>query len=180
VAAAFAVTAGGYPDRFSIGAAATAEDVRAVDIAVMPQGRGLPPGRGTWASGKKVYETYCAACHGLDLLGVKNLADMPSGAALRLIGGRGTLTSARPVLTVESYWPYATTLYDYIRRAMPFNAPGSLSNDDVYAISAYILAEAKIIDKRAVMDANTLAKVVMPNHDGFVADPRPERFKAQP
>jgi hypothetical protein len=102
---------------------------------------------------------------------------MPSGAALRLIGGRGTLTSQKPIVTVESYWPYATTLFDYIRRAMPYMAPGSLSADDIYAVSAYILAEGKIIDKSTVLDAESLPKVAMPNRDGFIPDPRPELFK---
>ena len=102
---------------------------------------------------------------------------MPSGGALRLVGGRGTLASAIPVVTVESYWPYATTLFDYIRRAMPFSAPGSLSNDEVYAVTAYILAEGNIIDKATVIDAETLPKVQMPNRDGFIPDPRPELFK---
>jgi S-disulfanyl-L-cysteine oxidoreductase SoxD len=97
-----------------------------------------------------MYETACAACHGADLKGVTGLPDMPSGAALRLIGGRGTLASSNPVVTVESYWPYATTLFDYIRRAMPFSAPGSLSNDEGYAVTAYILAESNIIDKTTV------------------------------
>ena len=87
------------------------------------------------------------------------------------------MASANPVLTVESYWPYATTLFDYIRRAMPFSAPGSLSNDEVYAVTAYILAEGNIIEKATVIDAETLLKVQMPNRDGFVPDPRPELFK---
>ena len=102
---------------------------------------------------------------------------MPSGTALRLIGGRGTLTSMNPVVTVESYWPYATTLFDYIRRAMPYSAPGSLSNDEVYAVTGYILAEDNIIDKAAVIDAEMLPKVQMPNRDGFIPDPRPELFR---
>jgi cytochrome c len=102
---------------------------------------------------------------------------MPSGAALRLIGGRGTLTNQKPIVTVESYWPYATILFDYTRRAMPFTAPGTLSADDIYAVSAYILAEANIIDKGMVLDSQTLPKVQMPNRDGFVPDPRPEIFK---
>jgi S-disulfanyl-L-cysteine oxidoreductase SoxD len=108
---------------------------------------------------------------------VAGLQDMPSGAALRLIGGRGTLASKNPVLTVESYWPYATTLFDYVRRAMPFTAPGSLTNDEVYAVAAYILAEAKIIDTSTILDAQTLPKLQMPNRDGFIPDPRPELFK---
>ena len=127
-------------------------------IAIPADGKGLPPGSGNYAKGKQVYETACAACHGADLKGVAGLPDMPSGAALRLVGGRGTLTSQKPIVTVESYWPYATTLFDYIRRAMPYTAPGSLSADEIYAVSAYILAEAKIIDKSAVLDAKSLAK----------------------
>jgi len=124
-----------------------------------------------------VYETACAACHGANLQGVAGLPNMPAGAALRLIGGRGTLTTKNPVMTVESYWPYATTLFDYVRRAMPFQAPGSLTADEIYAVLAYILAEGNIIDKAAVLDAETLPRVQMPNRDGFIPDPRPELFK---
>ena len=102
---------------------------------------------------------------------------MPAGASLRLIGGRGTLTTKNPVMTVESYWPYATTLFDYVRRAMPFQAPGSLTADEIYAVSAYILAEGNVIDKATVLDAQTLPRVQMPNRDGFIPDPRPELFK---
>lgn len=88
--------------------------------------------------------------------------NIPAGAQLRLISGRGTLATKNPVMTVESYWPYATTLFDYIRRAMPFASPGSLTADEIYAASAYILAEAKIIDKSMVLDAQTLPRVEMP------------------
>jgi cytochrome c len=172
-----AANAQGYPQTFSFGTPATPTDIAPVDIAIPADGRGLPTGKGDYAAGKQVYDRACAACHGADLQGVAKIPNMPSGAALRLIGGRGTLTSRRPVLTVESYWPYATTLFDYIRRAMPFNAPGSLTADEVYAVSAFILAEAKIIDKSAVLDAASLPKVRMPNRDGFVPDPRPELFK---
>jgi cytochrome c len=177
LAVSFAAVGAGYPEQYEFGTAVTEAEVKAVAIAIPPDGKWLPPGRGDWAAGKKVYDSQCAACHGPDLLGNAAIKDMPAGAQLRLIGGRGTLTSGRPVLTVESYWPYATTLFDYIRRAMPFFAPGSLSNDDVYAVSAYILGEAKIIDKSAVMSAVSLPKVRMPNRDGFIADPRPERFR---
>jgi len=171
------VGADGYPSKFSFGETATGEDVASIAIAIPADGEGLPPGRGDYAKGKQVYETACAACHGADLKGVAGLPDMPSGAALRLVGGRGTLTSQKPIVTVESYWPYATTLFDYIRRAMPYTAPGSLSADDIYAVSAYILAEGNIINKSAVLDAKSLPKVEMPNRDGFISDPRPVMFK---
>jgi cytochrome c len=92
----------------------------------------------------------------------------------KLIGGRGTLATKTPVKTVESYWPYATTLFDYVKRAMPFSSPGSLSDEQVYSVVAYILSEAKIIKPTDVLDAKTLAKVQMPNRDGFEPDPRPE------
>jgi cytochrome c len=174
---AIAAQAQGYPTNFSFGQPATEQEITKIAIAIPADGKGLPPGRGDYAKGKEVYEAACAACHGADLKGVAPLPDMPSGAALRLTGGRGTLTSQKPTVTVESYWPYATTLFDYVRRAMPFGAPGSLSADEVYAVSAYILAEANIIDKATVMDAQTLAKVQMPNRDGFIPDPRPELFK---
>jgi S-disulfanyl-L-cysteine oxidoreductase SoxD len=167
----------GYPSAFSFGEPATEQEIAKVAIAIPPDGKGLPPGSGNYAKGKQVYEAACAACHGADLKGVAGLPDMPAGAALRLIGGRGTLTNQKPIVTVESYWPYATILFDYTRRAMPFTAPGVLTADEVYAVSAYILAEANIIDKATVLDAQTLPKVQMPNRDGFIADPRPELFK---
>ena len=171
------VHAQGYPNTFQFGQPATEQDIAAIAIAIPTDGKGLPPGRGDYARGKQVYETACAACHGADLMGVANIPNMPTGASLRLIGGRGTLTSPKAVATVESYWPYATTLFDYIRRAMPFTAPGSLSADEIYAVCAYILAEAKIIDKATVLDAQTLPHVEMPNRNGFTPDPRPELFK---
>ena len=140
-------------------------------FAPLPDGRGLPGGAGSVAQGKVLYQEQCVACHGVNLQG---------GLADRLVGGRGTLADntppKAPVKTVESYWPYATTLFDYIKRAMPFTAPGSLTNDQVYAVVAYILAEAKIIPADAVIDAKNLPNVVMPNRDGFISDPRPEVF----
>lgn len=162
------VWAGGYGTIYGYGKVATPEEIAAMDIDAMPDGRGLPPGEGTYDRGKEVYTTKCAACHGADLQGVKGTG----GAAL--IGGRGTIASGKPKKTVESYWPYATTLFDYTKRAMPFNAPGSLSDTDIYAVTAYILAEGNIIDKGDVMNAQTLTAVQMPNRDGFVPDPRPD------
>ncbi|HLQ89064.1 MAG TPA: cytochrome c [Xanthobacteraceae bacterium] len=169
--------ADGYPAQFEFGAPASNQDIAAVAIAIAPDGKGLPAGKGDHAAGKRVYEAKCGDCHGATLQGVPGLPDMPAGAALRLIGGRGTLTTGNPVMTVESYWPYATTLFDYIRRAMPFQSPGSLNADELYAVSAYILAEGNVIDKTMVLDAQTLPRVQMPNRDGFIADPRPEFFR---
>ncbi|MGH8992943.1 MAG: c-type cytochrome [Acidimicrobiia bacterium] len=125
-----------------------------------PDGRGLPPGSGTVMQGKEVYTAKCASCHGAMLEG---------GVGDKLIGGRGTLAASAgpPVKTVESYQPYATTVWDYIKRAMPFNMPGSLSNDEVYAVTAYILNQAKIVPDDATLSKETLPKVEMPNRNGF-------------
>ena len=137
-------------------------------VAIPPSGAGLPPGQGTAAQGKEVYANTCVACHGEKLQGVAATGGLP------LVGGRGTLAAPKPFKTVESYWPYATTLYDYVKRAMPFNSPGSLTDDQVYAVSAYILAEGGIIKASDVMDAASLPKVQMPNAKGFIPDPRPK------
>ncbi len=139
-------------------------------FAIPADGSGLPSGSGTAAAGAKVYADTCAACHGDKLQG--NPAKGIGGD--RLTGGRGSLATKAPIKTVESYWPYATTLFDYVKRAMPFSAPGSLKDDDVYAVVAYILSEAKIIKPTDTMNAQTLPKVVMPNKDGFIPDSRPE------
>jgi cytochrome c len=140
-------------------------------FAPLPDGRGLPPGSGSVLEGKSVYQQQCASCHGENLQG---------GSGDRLIGGRGSLVNddpkKPPMKTVESYWPYATTLFDYVKRAMPLTAPDSLTNDQVYAVTAYILEQAKIIPQDAIMNAQTLANVRMPNRNGFVPDRRPERF----
>ena len=140
-------------------------------FAVMPDGRGLPSGSGSVEQGKVLYEQQCASCHGANLQG---------GIGDKLIGGRGTLVNddptKAPVKTIESYWPYATTIFDYVKRSMPLNAPDSLSNDQVYAVTAYILSEAKIVPPDTVLDAKSLPAVKMPNRDGFIPDPRPEKF----
>ena len=165
-----ALAEGSYGGPYGFGTPATAEEIAAWDIDAMPDGRGLPPGEGGYEAGKEVYTMQCLACHGPDLGGVAGTG----GAAL--IGGRGTLASGKPKKTVESYWPYASTLFDFTKRAMPFHTPGSMSDNDIYAVTAYILAEGNIIGKDEVMNAETLPKVVMPNVDGFIPDPRPDIF----
>jgi len=168
LAVSVAVTGPAWAQTFGFGSTPSAAEIAAIDIDAMPDGRGLPSGSGTPALGKVVYETQCAACHGDKMQGVK-AAD---GAAL--IGGRASMTTAKQKRTVESYWPYATTLFDFVKRAMPFNAPGSLTDDQVYAVTAYILNRGKIIGENATMNAKTLPKVNMPNKDGFIQDPRPD------
>jgi len=154
---------------FGFGSPATQQEL-GLFFAIPPDGRGLPPGSGDAGIGAKIYAQNCAPCHGDHLEG--NPAKGVGGD--KLIGGRGSLGTKTPVKTVESYWPYATTLFDYVKRAMPFNAPGSLSDDDVYSVVAYILAQATIIKPTETMNATTLPKVAMPNRDGFEPDPRPE------
>ena len=153
---------------FDFGTSPTKSEIAKIDIDIMPDGRGLPPGRGRGVEGRAIYNNKCASCHGVELKGIAE-----AGAAA-LIGGRGTIGTPKTKKTVESFWPYATTLFDYIRRAMPFNAPGSLKDDEVYALAAYILYRGNIIGDKDEMNASTLAKVKMPNVDGFVPDPRPD------
>jgi mono/diheme cytochrome c family protein len=144
--------------RLGLGQTPSAEQIRGWDIDVRADGSGLPPGSGSVARGQAIYATRCAACHG---------ANGEQGIAPRLAGGQGTLASKAPVLTVGSYWPYATTLYDYIHRAMPLDSPQSLTPDEVYAVTAYTLHLNGILQANAVLDAASLAKVRMPNRDGF-------------
>lgn len=154
---AYAATAPAPP---KLGRAASADAVKKFDISIPPDGAGLPPGSGSVAQGAMVFAAKCQVCHGA------NGAGTPSGD--RLTGGIGTLASDNPIKTVSSYWPYATTLFDYIRRAMPNPNPKSLQDDEVYAVTAYILSIDNIVPKDAVMDATTLPKVQMPNRAGFV------------
>jgi cytochrome c len=143
-----------------LGRPATPEEVAVWDISIGPDGAGLPPGNGSPQEGAAVYAAKCLPCHGEKGSGKPND---------QLVGGLGTLTGDQPaVKTVGSFWPYATTLFDYVRRAMPFNAPRSLSDHEVYAVCAYILQLNGIIGEGTVMNAQTLAKVQMPNRDGFV------------
>ena len=152
----------------NIGRAAKAVEIKAWDIAIGPHGNELPTGSGSVSEGRDVYAKQCAYCHG---------ATGTEGPDHRLVGGQNSLQNTQPVKTIGSYWPYATTLFDYIARAMPFLAPGSLTPDQVYAVTAYLLHANQIVDKDAVLDKSNLAKVVMPNRQGFVPDARPEEFK---
>lgn len=154
-----------HAERLGLGSAASLELIRAWDIDVAPSGRGLPSGQGSVAVGERVYAERCAACHG---------ARGEGGAQDRLSGGQGSLASDKPIKTVGSFWPYATTLFDYVRRAMPFNAPQSLDTNEVYAVVAYLLFLNGIVASDAQLDAVSLPAVHMPNRDGFVWDPRPD------
>ena len=139
-------------------------DIAPWDISIGPDGVGLPPGRGSAAQGESIFVAKCQACHG------EKGAGSPNDA---LVGGIGSLAPGKPpVKTVGSYWPYATTLFDYIRRAMPFQESKSLTNDELYAVSAYILQLNGVIGANDALDAQTLASVKMPNRDGFVPFPR--------
>jgi cytochrome c len=142
-----------------IGAAVSDAELQATGIPIMPSGEGLPPGSGDAVAGATVYQTNCIACHGQE--GTNGIND-------RLVGGAGSLTNARPIKTVGSYWPYATTLFDYVRRAMPYQAPGSLDDNEVYAVTAYLLYLNDIVGERDAMSATTLPSVRMPNRGGFV------------
>lgn len=151
--------------RYGIGQPLSAAQLKSWNIDVAPDGRNLPPGRGTVAQGRLIYLAQCAACHGEQ--GQGGLGD-------KLAGGQGTLATASPVKTVGSFWPYATTLFDYVRRAMPLNAPQSLSDAEVYAVSGYVLHLNGLLKEDASVDARTLVGLRMPNRDGFVSDPRPD------
>ena len=145
----------------ALGTPISAEEIARFDISIPPSGAGLPAGSGTVKQGEAVYASKCQVCHGEK--GTGKPAD-------RLVGGNGTLATKAPIRTVGSFWPHATTLFDYVRRAMPITNPLSLSNDEVYAVSAYVLFLNGIIGEDAQMNAQTLPQVKMPNRDGFVSD----------
>jgi cytochrome c len=168
--AAFSAHAGDQ-GRLEIGRPATTEELaRYAAFSVRPDGNGLPAGRGTAVEGKGVYTKTCAKCHG------------PTGKEGGKTGNRPTppLVDTRPFkvgltnATVGNYWPYSTTIWDYIHRAMPFDHPGTLSDDEIYAVTAYLLYANGLIGERDVVDAHSLPKVRMPNRDAFVPDPRPD------
>jgi S-disulfanyl-L-cysteine oxidoreductase SoxD len=149
----------GYHGPFGFGSVPSEAEIKAKDIAVGPDGEGLPPGRGTVAAGEQVYKAKCVACHG---------PTGTEGPMDKLVGEK------LPVKTIGSFWPYATTVFDYIRRAQPYDKPGSLTDEEVYALTAWLLFRNNIIPVDQVIDADTLPKVKMPNRDGFVPDPRPD------
>ena len=153
-------------ERYGIGRVATLTEIAGWNIDVGGNdGSNLPPGSGTVERGRAVYAEQCASCHGDKGQG---------GIGDRLVGGQGTLASPKPVKTVGSYWPYAPTLFDYIRRAMPMNAPQSLSDNDVYAVSAYVLHLNGLLPADATLDAKSLSAIKMPNRQMFTGDPRPD------
>ena len=155
------------PGYYNYGTPATPAQIAGWDIAVRPDGAGLPPGSGSVSKGADIYADQCAACHGTFGEG--------EGRYPKLAGGEGTLRAERPEPTVGSYWPFATTLWDYINRAMPFPSPHALSANDIYAITAYVLNINNIVGNDFVADRNSLPKVKMPNHDHFIwTDPRPD------
>ena len=156
------------PGHFGYGTSPSTEQIAGWDIDARGEdGAGLPPGKGDVATGENVYAEQCAACHGTFGEG--------GGRFPKLAGGQGTLKDDRPELTVGSYWPYAPTLWDYINRAMPMPMPHTLSSDDVYALTAYILNLNNIVPNEFVADRDSLPKVRMPNRDNFIwTDPRPD------
>lgn len=151
--------------RFGFGRVPTAEEIAGWNIDIDRDGRKLPPGHGSVVQGRALFEAQCASCHGLRGEG---------GIGDRLAGGQGSLATPQPIKTVGSFWPYAPILFDYIHRAMPMNAPQSLTPDEVYAVVGYVLNLNGLVPDDAVMDAETLRAVRMPNRDGFVPDPRPD------
>ncbi len=169
LAVALPATAG---EERPIGRVPTPEEIARWDIDVRPDGLGLPPGRGTAREGEEIFVARCASCHGEFGEAV--------GRWPQLVGGQGSLTWDDPIKTVTSYWPYAPTVFDYIRRAMPFGDAQSLSDDEVYAITAYLLAADGIIAEDFELNAETLPKVAMPNVDGFIDDPRPDVPTGEP
>jgi len=145
-----------------IGRVPTQAEFNTMDISIMPDGDGLPPGQGTAREGEPLYFAKCASCHGPNLEGRRDIGVSP------LVGGIGTMTSEKPVKSFISFNPVITTMWDYIRRGMPRFDEGSLTNDQIYALTAYILYKGDMIGQDHVMNAVTLAEVELPNRHGFV------------
>jgi cytochrome c len=164
--AAGVISSAAYAQDYNIGAPASAQEIAGWDIDIRPDGMGLPVGSGNALDGEESYEMFCASCHGVFGEG--------EGRWPVLTGGEGTLADDRPVKTVGSYWPYASTLFDYIRRAMPFTAPLSLDDQQVYDITAYVLYMNDIIEDDFELSHENLAQIKMPNEDGFYIDDRPD------
>jgi S-disulfanyl-L-cysteine oxidoreductase SoxD len=158
------------PRNYSIGRIATPEQIAGWDIDIRPDGQGAPPGHGSVRDGEKVYMDKCAACHGE--------FGESAGRWPQLAQGKGTLASHDPVKTVGSYFPYLSSVFDYIRRAMPFGEAESLSNDELYAVVAYVLNLNDIVDDKFVLSKETWGQVKMPNQGGFYADDREKTEKA--
>ena len=144
----------------NLGTPISEADIRAWDISISPDGKGLPPGSGTPEQGARIFAAKCAVCHGENGKG---------GTSAALVGGAPLTNGIETTKTIANFWPYATTLFDFTRRAMPWQQPRTLTNDEVYALTAYMLSLNKIIGSTDVMNAQTLPKVRMPNRDGFIA-----------
>jgi len=154
----FLVSTSGFAQTPNLGKPLTPDELAGWDINILPDGTGLPAGSGTTSEGARIYSAKCAMCHGENGKG---------GTNARLVG-REPIKDMESEKTIANFWPYATTLFDYIRRAMPWRQPRSLSNDEVYALTAYILSLNKLIGENETMNARTLPKVRMPNRDGFI------------
>jgi len=148
------------PNYKNVGRAPTPDEIRAWDTAVGPAGKELPPGNGTAKEGAEIFAEKCVVCHGT--------AGEGSQMAPRLVGGRGTLTSPQPVLTIGSYWAFATTIFDFIYKAMPRGQEGSLKSGQAYALTAFLLYKNEIIKETDIIDAKTLPAIKMPNREGFI------------
>jgi len=154
--------------KYGLGRTPTPEEIRGMDITIPPDGTGLPPGHGTAAEGREIYERRCSRCHGHKGEG----GDEPKQSPL--VGGKASLKTPKPLKTVGSYWPYATTVWDYTRRAMPFDKPGTLTTNQVYSVVAFVLYMNGIVGENTVLDASSLPRIKMPNREGFVTDTRPD------
>lgn len=152
----------GWPASFGLGRLASAAEIAAMDIDVRPDGVGLPPGDGNALAGKTVYMTKCVACHGTET----------TPGDEKLLGPVLISNNPGKIKTIGNYWPYATTLFDYVRRAMPYNEPGTLSNEEVYQVTAFLLSANKVIKEQEVLNAQTLPRIKMPAQQRFIPDDR--------